>query len=104
MRADVLLFFQGHMEALPLYEQLEKRILAKIANTRLKVQKSQISFYNRCMFAFGLNRRVESERIDVITEPYPNRWTHHMLVAKVEELDDELMMWLKEAAAFSAIK
>ena len=125
MRADVLLFFQGHMEALPLYEQLEKRILAKIANTRLKVQKSQISFYNRCMFAcvsfakvrkkqdcppayivitFGLNRRVESERIDAITEPYPNRWTHHMLVAKVEELDDELMMWLKEAAAFSAIK
>ena len=51
MRADVLLFFQGHMAALPLYEQLEKRILDKIENTRLKVQKSQISFYHRRMFA-----------------------------------------------------
>ena len=63
MRADVLLFFQGHMEALPLYEQLEKRILAKIANTRLKVQKSQISFYNRCMFACVLSPRCAKSKI-----------------------------------------
>ena len=125
MRADVLLFFQGIWRRCPCMSSWKREFWPRLRNTRLKVQKSQISFYNRCMFAcvsfakvrkkqdcppayivitFGLNRRVESERIDVITEPYPNRWTHHMLVAKVEELDDELMMWLKEAAAFSAIK
>ncbi|MDE6880134.1 MAG: hypothetical protein K2P20_02115, partial [Oscillospiraceae bacterium] len=34
-------------------------------------------------------------------EPYPNRWTHHVLVASAEEINGELMGWVKEAAAFS---
>lgn len=56
------------------------------------------------VITFGLGYRVESPRIDVATEPYPNRWTHHVLVASEEELDEELMGWVKEAAAFSAGK
>ena len=48
--------------------------------------------------------KKESPRIDVASEPYPNRWTHHMLIASEEEIDDELMSWIKEAAAFSAGK
>lgn len=37
-------------------------------------------------------------------EPYPGRWTHHVLVSGTEEIDDELMGWVKEAAVFSAGK
>ena len=52
----------------------------------------------------GLRYKKESPRIDAASEPYPNRGTHHMLITSVEEIDDELMGWIKEAAAFSADK
>ena len=52
----------------------------------------------------GTGRRLESPRIDIATEPYPNRWTHHILISGPDEIDDELMGWVKEAAAFSAAK
>ena len=48
MDAGTLLFFEGHMDSLPLYEKLEERILSEIDNVRIKVQKSQISLPSRC--------------------------------------------------------
>lgn len=125
MDADTLLFFDGHMDALPLYEALVARIEAEIGEMRIKVQKSQISFYQKHLFAcvsflrvrrkkdcpesyivvtFGLSHRVMSPRIDVATEPYPNRWTHHLLISQPEEIDEALMAWLKEAAEFARQK
>ena len=53
---------------------------------------------------FGLSYRKDSPRIDVVTEPYPNRWTHHVMVGSEEEIDDELMGWIYEAAEFSSSK
>lgn len=125
MDGDILMFFDNHRDALGLYELLEERIAGEIGDVRVKAQKSQISFYNRHLFAcvsfmrvrkkkdcpesylvvtFGLDRRVESPRIDIAIEPYPNRWTHHLLISRPEEIDGELMGWLREAAAFSARK
>lgn len=125
MDTDTLFFFEGHTDALPLYEKLEKRILNEMNDVRIKVQKSQISFYKRHLFAcvsfmrvrkkkdcpesyivitFGLGHKVESPRIDIATEPYPNRWTHHVLVSRPDEIDGELMGWIKEAAEFAAVK
>ena len=125
MDEKILYFFDQHMNALPLYEKLEQRILNEIEGVQIKVQKTQISFYNRHLFAcvsfakvrkakdcpdtyivvtVGLSRRLESSRVDIATEPYPNRWTHHILIADPEEIDDEVLGWLKEAADFSAAK
>ncbi len=125
MNADSLLFFDKHMDAVPLYEALENQILKEIENVQIKVQKSQISFYNKHLFAcvsfarirkkkdcpasyivvtFGLDHKLESPRIEIATEPYPNRWTHHLLVADTEEIDDDLMAWIREAAVFSNTK
>ena len=53
---------------------------------------------------FGLGYRKESPRIDVATEPYPGRWTHHVMVGSVDEIDEELLGWIQEAAEFSAAK
>ena len=53
---------------------------------------------------FGLKRQVESPRIDGAVEPYPNRWTHHVLISREGEIDDELLGWVKEAAVFSEKK
>ena len=125
MSDDILLFFSQRMEALPLYEKLEEQILTKIPDVKIEVAKTQISFSNKRGFAyvsfnpcrrakerpaawmtvsFGLGYRKEAERIDVATEPYPGRWTHHVMVGSSAEIDDELMGWIKEAAEFSASK
>ena len=37
-------------------------------------------------------------------EPYPGRWTNHILVTRPEELDGELMEWLREAQDFALSK
>ncbi len=51
MDENVLFFFEGHQEALPLYEKFEERVLSEISGVRIRVQKTQISFSNRYMFA-----------------------------------------------------
>ena len=125
MNSDILFFFGEHMGALPMYEQLEGRILGEIPDVRIKTAKTQITFakkrgfafvsFNPCRRAkerpenwmtvtFGLGYRKESPRIDAAAEPYPGRWTHHVTVESAEEIDDELLDWIKEAAAFSAAK
>ena len=90
----------------------------------VRVSKTQISFYNRHMFAmaslpvrrtkdwpgeflmvsFGLARQAQSPRIAVCTEAYPGRFTHHVLVGREEELDDDLMAWIGEAYGFALSK
>lgn len=40
---DTLLFFDQHKAVYPLYEQLQERLLARFPESRVKVQKSQIS-------------------------------------------------------------
>ena len=123
-QSDVLSFFEGHPAELELYEALFARMEERFPDARVKVQKSQISFYNRHLFAaaslplrrkrgwpeksllvtFGLGHRLESPRIAAAVEPYPNRWTHHVLVTRAEELDGELMGWLEEADGFARNK
>ena len=47
---------------------------------------------------------MEDPRIAVAVEPYPNRWTHHVLVSRPEEVDEKLLSWLQEAYTFSECK
>ena len=122
MNEDILFFFEKHMDALPMYEKPESWILSQIPNVNINVAKTQITFSNKRGFAFvsfnpcrkakerpevwmtvtfGLSYRKESHRIDVATEPYPNRWTHHVMVDSEDEINDELMGWIREAAEFS---
>lgn len=56
------------------------------------------------MVTFGLEHRVDSSRIAVATEPYPNRWTHHLLLTDPAQIDTELLDWLQEAYWFSEQK
>ena len=122
--SDVLFFFDGKPTELALYQALERAMAARFPEASVKVQKSQISFYHRHLFAaaslplrrrkewprecllvtFGLSRRLSSPRIAVAVEPYSNRWTHHVVVAREEEIDGELLDWLAEAYDFAAAK
>ena len=123
-QSDVLFFFNGHPEELALYQAFFRRMEGRFPHARVKVQKSQISFYGRHLFAaaslplrrkkgwpeksllitFGLSYRLDSPRVAVAVEPYPNRWTHHVLLTREEELDGELMGWLEEAWRFAQEK
>ncbi len=122
MSDEVLLFFDGHMDALPIYERLEGKILGRWPGTKVEVRKTQISFKNRHLFAcasflpvrrkgerpegfltvtFGLGRPVYDGRIAVTVEAAPGRWTHHVLVGSPEEIDGALLAWIGEAYRFS---
>lgn len=122
---DTLFFFQGHEGAMALYETFVQKLEKTVGEVRVKVSKTQIAFANRYQFAFisfakvcrakdrpenymvvtfGLDHREDSPRIHMAVEPYPGRWTHHVQVSAPEELDEELMGWLKEAAEFAERK
>ena len=122
--ADLLFYFDGRPLELSLYETLFAALDSSSPQASVKVQKSQISFYGRHLFAaaslpvrrkkawpehcilvtFGLSHRVEDPRIAVAVEPYPNRWTHHVVVNKPEQIDSQLLSWLQEAWDFSESK
>ena len=51
MDTATLSFFEQQLEALPLYETFAGAVMDQYPDTRIKVQKSQISFSNRYLFA-----------------------------------------------------
>lgn len=125
MGPDILFFFREKPEALPLYEAFAGRLLAELEGVNIKTQKTQITFTNPRVFSavsflparrakdrpdpyititLGLNRRESSPRIDQASEPYPGRWTHHLVIGSEAEIDDELMAWVREAYDFAAAK
>ena len=90
----------------------------------MKVAKTQISLRNRYVFAvvslprrklkgwpekyvlvsFGLGWKMENNRIVQTVEPYPGRWTHHVILERPEDVDGELMDWLDLAYGFAMTK
>ena len=54
--------------------------------------------------SLGLPAPIESPRLDGAVEPYPGRWTNHIVVASVEEIDSELLGWASEARFFAELK
>ena len=123
--ADTLMFFDQHMDILPLYQAFEEVLFDSFPVVNKRVQKTQITFYNRHVFAcvsfarvkrkaelpmrymvitLGLPAPLDSERVAVKTEPYPGRWTHHFVVSTAEELDEEMLSWIKTAYTFADAK
>ena len=123
--ADTLMFFDQHMDVLPLYKAFEEILFDSFPVVNKRVQKTQITFSNRHVFAcvsfarvkrkaelpmrymvitLGLPAPLDSERVAVKTEPYPGRWTHHFVVSTPEELDEELLSWIKTAYTFADAK
>ena len=48
---DELFFFDAKPTALPLYEAFRESVVARWPDTRIEVKKTQISFFDRRMFA-----------------------------------------------------
>ena len=122
---DAFMFFDRHPAAFPIYKAFEMKLLERFPNTKIRVQKTQITFSNRHVYAcisfqrvrkkadlpdpyivitLGLSYPLESNRVAVKTEPYPGRWTTHIVVGTTEEIDDELFLWVQQAYDFSENK
>lgn len=123
--SDLLLFFNTHPSSLPLFEALEAALISRFPEARRRVQKTQIRYSHRYVFAcisfarvkrkaelpeswltltLGLPYALENERVAVKTEAYPGRWTTHFVIGSPAELDEELLGWLDQAYAFSERK
>ena len=122
---ETLFFFDRHQAVYPLYECFQKKLLARLPESRIKVQKSQISYYNRHLYAcvsflkvkkkselpddyfvltLGLPAPLESDRVAAKTEPYPGRWTTHFVISDPSDLDKELFDWIEQAYQFAQAK
>lgn len=122
---DLLAFFSQQPQALPLCEAFLQKLQAQHPETHTRVQKTQITFSNRHVFAclsfarvrkkallpdpylvltLGLPAPLASPRAEIKTEPSPGRWTHHILLSTPDDLDPELMGWVVEAYAFAQEK
>lgn len=122
---DTLLFFDQHKTIYPLYEQFQKKLFARFPESRIKVQKSQISYYNRHLYAcvsflkvkkkaelpedyfvltLGLPAPLKSGRAAAKTEPYPGRWTTHFVISSPSDLDEEQFDWIGQAYQFAQTK
>lgn len=49
------------------------------------------------VLAIGLRRRVKDKRIKESVEPYPGRFTHHIVIERGSQLDSKVKQWLREA-------
>ncbi len=122
---ETLKFFEGHESALPIYEKLESVLFAQDPDTKKTVKKTQINFADRYIYAcvsfarvkrkaelpdpylvltLGLPYPLESGRVAVKSEPYPGRWTTHIVLGRPEDIDAELLDWIRQACVFSQIK
>lgn len=122
---DEVAFFETKPGSWPLYACLREKLLNICEGMDIQVKKTQISFFNRHLFAavsflpvrrkverpdpyltvsFGLGHRQSHRRIAGAVEAYPNRWTHHVLIGSAEEVDGELLGWLAGAADFAEHK
>ena len=117
---EIEAFFAGKTEAKALFMAVDRKIRA-IGPAIIKVRKTQISFATRTQFAwvwmpqptdrkrpmhslvlsFGCGRQIVHDQIVEAIEPYPGRWTHHVIIAEEADLTGALDAWLREAYRFS---
>lgn len=115
---EATLFFLQRPESLPLWEgHLAPWLEEHFPEAELNVQKTQITLRSRISFlalslpprrcdpqrqgvlrlSFGLDRLLEWDRIDAVTQISARRFTYHTLVRSREDLDEALLTLLREA-------
>ena len=108
-------FFEGRDESRRLFDALQAAVGA-IGPAEVRVTKSQIAFRRRKAFAWAWTpgrylcrnvaplvltlsfpERQRSPRWKEIVEPAPGRFTHHLELHSVDDIDAEVAGWLRQA-------
>jgi hypothetical protein len=113
-------FFLGYENSRPIFEAVRSAI-GTIGPTDLRVSKSQIAFWRRkavarvwipgrylhdnsvpLVLTLGFHNRDKSPRWKEIVEPAPGRFTHHLELYSIADLDQEVREWLRKAWEIAA--
>ncbi len=106
----------GNPVALAVFERVHSALEA-LGPVEVRTSKSQVAFHRLRGFAylwvpgqylkhpgadvvlsFALGRRAESQRFKEIVHPSPKHWMHHLEIQGVNDVDDQVVDWLREAA------
>lgn len=120
MSQTVAEFFGGNIEARAIYEAVRAAVEESVGPVTIVPSKSQIAFKTGApagtfaavwmpeqylkrkaaplVLTIFLRERVPSPRWKEVVEPAPGRFTHHLELYAVEDIDDEVRGWLKQAA------
>jgi hypothetical protein len=118
MEPDDLL--HGHPTAAAVFDAVS-RGLQDLVPVEVRTSKSQIAFRRRRGFAYlwlpgqylhgpqaevvlsiALDRHDPSPRFKEVVQPSPGHWMHHLELAGADEVDDQVVAWLHEAAALAS--
>jgi hypothetical protein len=110
-------FFDGHPLGLAAYQAVHF-LLDSVGPVDVRVGRSQVAFRRRRGFAFlwlpdrwlkhpaaevvlsvALDHHDDSPRWKEISHPSRSVWMHHLEIHALDELDGEVLGWLREAFA-----
>jgi hypothetical protein len=108
-------FFEGYDEARSLFDAL-RGVVETTGPAEVRVTKSQITFRRRKAFAWvwtpsrylrgrvaplvltlSFRSRDASPRWKQIVEPSPGRFSHHLELYSIADVDDQVSQWLRDA-------
>lgn len=112
-------FFAGNVRRIALFGAV-RQMVESLGPVEMQVMRSQIAFGTATKFAwvwtplpgdrrppdslvltFGLDHPAEDPQIVEVVEPYPGRWTHHVILEREADLTASVRQWLEEARAFA---
>jgi hypothetical protein len=115
MDAEIDAFFGEHADSRRLFDAV-RRVILSIGPAEMRVTKSQISFRRKELFAWlwmpgrylrgniaplvltlSFPQRDPSPRWKEIVEPTPGRFTHHLELRTIGEIDSEVHAWIQRA-------
>jgi len=112
--------FAGRAASLRLFRLVDDYI-ERLGPVEVVPRKTQVGFRRARMFAwvwlpqmwikkqpessitlsFSMDHRVEDPRIKASLEPYPGRFTHHVVITRASKLDTKVKRWLHTAYALA---
>ena len=108
-------YFSSSPGSYPLFVAVVNLIVSKFSEVTVKIQKTQIAFSSKHNFAFiwlppfkvpsrpetyivvsfGAEHEIKHSRIIDAREVQPKRWIHHVLISRLEEIDETLLELLQ---------
>jgi hypothetical protein len=108
-------FFAGHPGAFAVCRKVRSTV-GRFGPVEVRVSKSQVAFRRRRGFAYlwlpgmylakpaaevvlsiALDRELVSTRFKEVVHPSPRIWMHHLEISSLDDLDDEVLGWLRAA-------
>ncbi len=111
-------FFDSSPGMEPVFEALRQTVFSVCPGVSVRRGATQLGFYAPSPFlavwlpirkntrgrppeylivSLFTTQRIDSPRIESIVAPYPNRWTHHIILSDAAQIDDELVSLIRRA-------